>query len=89
MDSSTRVILKVETPEYKKVVIETSDGQRYFSDLKALSSVYCYPKTKPDWDKVSADSYGRALIWSSRFEAHIDQVIGLSYKSEKVSERSA
>jgi len=58
MDSSTRVILKVETPEYKKVVIETSDGQSYFSDLKALSSVYCYPKTKPDWDKVSADSYG-------------------------------
>lgn len=31
-----------------------------------------------------ADSYGTALIWKSRFEVHIDQVIGLAYQVESL-----
>ena len=39
-----------------------------------------------EWTQVSVDSYGRALIWTSRFEAHIDQIIGLTFKKEKVQQ---
>ncbi len=82
MDSP--VILKVETPEYKKVTIEASDGLRYYSDLSALSQVYCFPKSKEEWAQVSVDGHGRSLIWTSRFEAHVDQIMGLAFKKEKV-----
>jgi hypothetical protein len=84
--TTTPVIIKIETPDYKKVIIEASDGLRYYSDLSALSQVYCFPKSKEAWAEVSVDSYGRALIWTSRFEAHIDQIIGLAFKKEKVQQ---
>ena len=84
MGTSNPLIISVSTPEYKKVIVEASDGIRYYSDLSALSPVYCFPKTKGVWDKVSPDSQGLALIWTTRFEVHIDQVIGLAYKSEKI-----
>lgn len=85
MGSPNPVIMKVTTPEYQKVIVEASDGLRYYSDLSSLSRVYCFPKNKADWDRVSADSFGSALIWTSRFEAHMDQIIGLAYKTEKVA----
>jgi hypothetical protein len=87
MGVTNPLIISVSTPEYKKVVVETSDGMRYFADLSTMSPVYCFPKTT-DWDKVSPDSYGLALIWVTRFEVHVDQVIGLAYKTEQIS-RSA
>ena len=84
MGAATTVILKVETPDYGKVTIEASDGLKYFADLRSFSKVYCYPKTRELWSQLSIDSYGRALIWTTRFEAHIDQIIGLAFKTEKV-----
>jgi hypothetical protein len=86
MGTTAPVIIKVEISEFRKVVIEASDGLRYHSDLSALSQVYCFPKSKEEWAQVSVDSYGRSLIWTSRFEAHIDQIIGLASKKEKVQQ---
>lgn len=86
MGTTAPVIIKVEIPEYRKVIVEASDGLRYHSDLSALSQVYCFPKSKEEWAQVSVDSYGRSLIWTSRFEAHIDQVMGLAFKKEKVQQ---
>lgn len=83
MGSTNPVILKFEIPEYKKIIIEVSDGHRYHSDLSTLSKVYCFPSSEK-WDEVNIDSYGRSLIWTSRFEAHIDQVMGLAFKKEKI-----
>lgn len=80
------LIVKIEIPEYKKIIIEASDGLRYHSDLSELSRVYCFPKSKEEWTQVSVDSYGRVLIWTSRFEVHIDQIIGLAFKKEKVQQ---
>ena len=84
MGTPNPLIISVLTPEYKKAVIEASDGVRYFTDLSSLSQVYCFPKAKSEWDQVSPDSYGLALIWASRFEVHIDQIIALAYKKEKI-----
>lgn len=84
MGSPDPVAVRVFTPEYKKVVVEASDGHRYHADLSSLSGVYCFPKNKAEWDQVSADSFGSALIWTSRFEAHMDQIIGLAYKTENL-----
>jgi hypothetical protein len=86
MGSSNPVVVKLSTPEYQKIIVEASDGLRYYADLSSLSRVYCFPKNKTEWNQVSADSFGTALIWTSRFEAHIDQIIGLAYKTEKVSQ---
>jgi hypothetical protein len=58
---------------------------RYFSDLSSLSGVYCFPKNLQQWQQVSVDSDGLALIWACRFEAHIDQVIGLFSKKESLA----
>lgn len=85
MGSPNPLIIKVSTPEYKKVIVDASDGNRYHSDLSSLEKVYCFPKTKTEWDKVSSDSFGSALIWESRFEAHMDQIIGLAYKIELIT----
>ncbi len=85
MGSSPPVILKFMTPEYKKVVIEASNGKRYHSDLSYLSKVYCFPKNSEEWSKVTQDSAGYALVWTSRFEVHIDQIIGLATKIEDIS----
>jgi hypothetical protein len=85
MGISTPVILKIATPDYKKLIVDTSDGKRYHSDLSPLSNVYCFPKTAAEWEMVNADSDGFALIWSSRFEAHIDQIIAFATKIENQS----
>ena len=84
MDTPNPLIISVTTPEYKKVIIEASNGTRYYTDLSLLAEVYCFPKLKSEWDQVSPDSYGLALIWTSRFEVHIDQIIVLAYKKEKI-----
>ena len=86
MGTTTPLIIKVETPDYKKIVIETTDGFRYESDLTALENVYCFPANKTEWDLVSPDSFGTALIWTSRFEVHIDQIIGLAFKTNKMQQ---
>lgn len=88
MDTTTPVILKVSAPEYKKIVIETSEGKRYHADLSSFSTVYCFPKSEAEWKKVSPDSYGFALIWSSRFEVHVDQVIDSADTVEDVKQIS-
>jgi len=85
MGSSSPLIVRVLTPEYKKVIVDASDGNRYHADLSTMEKVYCFPKDKLDWDRVSADSFGSVLIWTSRFEAHIDQIIGLAYKTEAIA----
>lgn len=78
------VIRKVSAQDYMKLVIETSDGRRYFSDLSSMSTVYCFPKSSDEWKSVTIDNYGLALNWSNRFEVHVDQVIGFAYKVEQV-----
>ena len=83
MGYTAPVITKISTPAYKKVVIETTNDHRYESDLSSLEGVYCFPKNEDEWKKCSIDSYGLGIIWSSRFEVHVDQVIGLAVKSEK------
>ena len=40
-------------------------------------------KNEDEWKKCSIDSYGLGIIWSSRFEVHSDQVVGLANKIEK------
>src|SRR5579859_5400181 len=85
MDKPPEVIVKFETPTYGVVVIETSNRLRYHSDLNSLSETYCYPKNLEQWKKASIDSFGLALVWQSRFEAHIDQIIGLASKTESLA----
>lgn len=86
MGIPTPVAITVQASEYGKVVVETSDHFRYYADLRDLSSVYCFPKTDEDWCKVQPDSYGLALVWTTRFEVHMDQVVGLAFKTEPVAE---
>jgi hypothetical protein len=88
MGAPTPVILKVITPEYGRVVIEASDGNRYYSSLSALDQVYCYPQTMDDWQRVAIDSYGLGLIWTSRFEVHVDQILGLADRKEPAARAS-
>ncbi len=78
-------ITKVITNKYNKVVIETSLGKRYFSDLSFFQKVHCYPIIE-EWKNVSIDSYGLDLIWSSRFEVHITQIIDHAYKIEELKQ---
>jgi hypothetical protein len=88
MGTATPVILRVATPAYGRVVVEASDGIRYHADLSSFARVYCYPSDRAAWNQVSPDNYGLGLIWASRFEVHIDQVIGLAERTEPI-ERSA
>lgn len=81
----TPVIKKISIPSYKKIIIETSDDRRYESDLSSFSAVYCFPKDEAEWKKCNVDSYGLGIIWSSRFEVHVDQVIGLATKDAKLT----
>lgn len=91
MGAPAPVIVRVETPSLGRVIVETSDGTRYHADLSPLSAVYCYPRSQTAWDEVSPDSHGLALIWTSRFEVHVDQVIGLADRVEplRVTEGTA
>jgi len=86
MGSTTPVVVNAWATEYGKVVVEGSDGVRYHADLSSLSSVYCYPESATAWQKVSVDTYGLALVWPTRFEVHVDQVVGLAYKQEPIVE---
>ncbi|MEI8027689.1 MAG: hypothetical protein WCI18_15180 [Pseudomonadota bacterium] len=83
MGNTAPIIAKIFVPAYKKIILETPDGYRYHSDLSSLSAVYCFPKNEDEWKKCSIDSYGLGIIWSSRFEVHSDQVVGLANKIEK------
>ena len=87
MDKSPEVIIGFEMPSYGQVIIETSNKVRYHADLSSLSPTHCYPSNLGQWKKASIDSYGMALVWPSRFEAHIDQIIGLAFKNESVTSR--
>ena len=89
MDRPAPLILSVATPAYGQVAIDTSDGNRYRADLTPLSAVYCFPPNMKEWRKVSIDGYGLALVWSFRFEAHVDQVIGLATRVESVAPKAA
>ena len=82
MDSTNKIIKFVEVLKYKKIKITLSDGAVVFSNLEEFEDVYCFPK-ELDWKNVSIDSYGRGLIWSTRFEVHIDQILDSSYALEK------
>ena len=84
MDQTTPVILNVSIPNYEEVIIETSDNNRYYANLKEFRKVYCFPKNRKEWNKVSIDSHGFGLIWSCRFEVHVDQVIGIANKVEPI-----
>jgi len=70
------------------VVVEASDGFRYRADLSPFSAVSCYPTNKGDWDQVAPDAYGLALVWSSRLEVHVDQIMALASQREAL-ERTA
>ena len=83
MDSTTELIKEVKPLEYNKLVIETTSGKRFFSDLSFFQKVYCYPEKK-EWKKVSIDSYGLDIVWPSRFEVHVTQVIDASYRVEEI-----
>ncbi len=89
MGSTTPVILNISAPRLGLVVIEASDGNRYYSDLSSLKAVYCYPKTNDEWKKVNIDSYGLGLMWSTRFEVHVDQVIALATKVEPIKKAAS
>jgi hypothetical protein len=86
--AATPLIARVETPRYGEVVIEASDGKRYRADLSRFATVACYPKSDEAWRQVGVDGYGLALVWTSRFEVHVDQVIGLADRVES-ARRSA
>lgn len=87
MDSASTIILKVEPDGYKKLIVDTNGSERHFVDFSGtdLEKVYCFPKSEDEWEKVSVDGYGRGLIWSCRFEAHIDQVLLFSKRKEDTS----
>lgn len=85
MGRTTPLIVSVSTPAYTRVAIEASDGNRYAADLSSMSHVYCFPRDLTEWSQVSIDSYGLALIWACRFEAHVDQIIGLSTHVERIT----
>lgn len=78
MDSPTPLIAAVSTPEYGRVMIEASDGKAYSANLTSFASVHCFPQTWEEWKQVAPDTDGRALVWTSRFEVHVDQVVGLA-----------
>jgi hypothetical protein len=85
MGSATPVIRAVSTAGYMKVSIEASDGNRYHADLSSFSRVYCFPHDASEWARVSIDSYGLCLTWATRFEVHIDQVLGLATRVEPIA----
>ena len=89
MGSASPVIVAFAALDRPKLVIEASDGKRYFADLSDLSSVHCFPRDDTEWNQASIDSHGLALVWKSRFEVHVDQIIGLATRSEAISSSAA
>ena len=88
MGAPTPLIVSVATPSYGRVVVEASDGKRYSADLSCFSKVYCFPQGAENWSAVAPDTAGLSLVWTSRFEVHIDQVIGLADQGD-TSRKSA
>jgi hypothetical protein len=86
--ASTPLIRSVTTPAYGWVSIEASDGNRYDTDLTSFSPVYCFPRDAGEWSRVSIDARGLALVWANRFEVHVDQVIGLATRVERIDPTS-
>ena len=85
IDSTHKAIQEVKGLEYKKIQVTLTDGMVFVADLTEFESVYCFP-TLEQWKQISIDSYGRGLIWPSRFEVHIDQIC---YCVESIQQRSA
>ena len=83
------MILKVTAPERGRVVVEASDGRRYSADLTSFSTVYCYPASGEAWSEVRPDADGLGLVWTSRFEVHVDQVIGLADRVELIQQTAS
>ena len=75
MDKTTTLIVSVSALQNFQVEVQLSDGRVVRADLSRFKSVYCFPKLDADWQKVSVDSHGLDLIWASRFEVHVDQVL--------------
>jgi hypothetical protein len=84
MGGPTPLIRSVATPAYARVSIAASDGNQYEADLSSLSGVYCFPRDAGEWSRVSIDSYGLGLVWPTRFEVHVDQIIGLATHVEPI-----
>ena len=45
------------------------------------------PRDADELSRVSIDSYGLGLVWASRFEVHVDQIIGLATRIEPSERR--
>jgi hypothetical protein len=75
MDKTTPLIVSVSATSNFFVEVKLSDGRTVLSDLSRFKSVYCFPKSDAEWQRVSVDSQGLDLIWASRFEVHVDQVL--------------
>ena len=84
MDKANPLILNVKPLTLPKLIIETNDGYYHTSDLSEFKNVFCFPKTQKEWETVSPDADGIALIWSTRFEVHVDQIIPNSEKVEPI-----
>ncbi len=82
MGTPTALIQRVETPTYGHVVIDASEGRRYEADLTSMAAVCCFPRDDASWRAVAPDSAGLALVWTSRFEVHVDQVLLLANRVE-------
>jgi hypothetical protein len=83
VDSSNPLVVSVSTPAYGRVAIEASDGRRYEADLSLFSGVYCFPRTEEEWAAVAPDAAGLGLVWTTRFEVHVDQVVALAHRVEE------
>lgn len=75
MDKATSLIVSVSALQNFQVEVKLSDGTKVVSDLSRFKAVYCFPKSESEWQKVSIDSQGLDLIWASRFEVHVDQIL--------------
>ena len=84
MGKTNPLIIDVKPLLLPKLVIETNDGHYYTSDLSEFNKVFCFPQTQLEWESVSPDSDGLALIWSTRFEVHVDQIISIAEKVEPI-----
>lgn len=72
-------ITKVTPNKYNKIIIETSLGKRYFSDLTFFQNIHCYPKMD-EWNNVTIDKSGLDLIWPGKFRVSLGQIIDHSFK---------
>jgi hypothetical protein len=84
MGAPTPLIVGVSTPQYGHVIVDGSDGNRYHTDLSSFDPVHCFPRTQDAWKLVTSDSHGLSLVWTTRFEVHVDQVVALAYKVEPI-----